>query len=274
MRVYDAKSIKYRDELTEKRHRIFVLKVSFFIGLAVAMFGLILYLLFFSKMLDIRDVSITGLDKASKEEFDAKLKSRLGAKWLGYVEHQKSIIFFNSDNFRAEVLADFPEIKNISVDKKPPHALNIDVTEREIAGIWCFIGGCKYFDKEGNVWGEAAQSSGFLILSVDDQRWRDAQQVDLDLLTNIMLVTSRLKEAGMLVNKFIIPDDFIGDFKVMISSGYELLFSVDSDISGQLEVLEIFLAEKTGSGTLKEEYLTPFKPQYIDLRISGRVYYK
>lgn len=277
MRVYDAKNIKYRDGLAERRRRVFVLKMSFFIGLASAIFGLVLYLLFFSKLLDIRDISITGLDKASKEEFNAKLKSRLGAKWLGHIEHQKNIIFFNSDNFRAEVLANFPEIKNISVGKKPPHALNIDVTERETAGIWCFVDGstnlttsCKYFDKEGNVWGEAARSSGFLVLNIDDLRKDTQSTIERNLLESIMFISARLKEDNIFINKFTIPEDFFGDFNALTSYGYELLFSTDSNIKDQLEVLKIFLAEKQK----ESPPAGGFKPQYIDLRIKGRVYYQ
>jgi len=71
---------------------------------------------------------------------------------------------------------------------------------------------------------------------------------------------------NIFINKFTIPDKFISDFSAFTSNGYELLFSTDSDVNKQLEVLEIFLAEK------KDD--PDFKPQYIDLRINGRVYYK
>lgn len=281
MRVYDTKNIKFKDGLAEKRHRVFVLKTLFFIGLSVAIIGFILYLLFFSGFLEIRDVSISGLDKVSKEKFDSGLNERLNSKWLGLLERQRNVIFFDSDAFKAEVLAAFPEIKEISVNKEPPHALNIDATERTTAGIWCFTlsevegfaSGCKYFDKDGVLWGEAAKSSGFLILVIEDMR-QDTQemvrqgspQVDRELWADIMLISGQLKEMGIFINKFTLPDNFIGDFNVLTSGGYELLFNIDSDISKQLEVLEIFLAEK------KDD--PDFKPQYIDLRINGRIYYK
>lgn len=280
MRVYDAKNIKYRDNLTEKRRRVRVLKILFFAGLVIAIIGFILYLLFFSGFLEIKEVSIEGLDKVSSDEFNGKLNKRLNSKWLGLFEYQRNVIFFGSDNFKVEMLAVFPEMKDISVSKKPLHALNITVTERETAGVWCFVNGsaepttsCKYFDKEGFAWGEAARSSGFLILEVDDLRQgiqetirQDSPQVDRELLDSIILISESMKEKGIFINKFTIQDNFIGDFNAFTSSGYELLFSVDSDVRSQLDTLDIFLAEK------KDD--PDFKPQYIDLRISRRVYYK
>ena len=275
MQVYDAKNLKRYDKLAEKRRRVFILKTLFLSGLTIASAGLILYLLFFSGYLDIKDIAVNGLDKVSSDKFNDELNGRLNSKWLGLIGVQRNVVFFDSDDFKIKTLTVFPEIKDISVKKDLPNGLSIDVTERETAGIWCFTDGCRYFDKEGNTWGEAAKSSGFLILVVDDLRQgpptqtmvqQGSPQVNRDLLSSMMFVLERLKEIGVLINKFTIPGEFIGDFSAFTSDGYELLFSLDSNIQGQLDVLEIFLAQK------REE--SGFNPIYIDLRINGRIYYK
>ena len=265
MRVYDAKNLKFQDKLAEKRRKVWILKILFFVGLSVVIVGFILYLLFFSGLLEIKEVSVNGLDKVDNDKFNDGFNKRLNSKWLGLLEHQKNMFFFDSGAFKAEAFAVFPEIKGIFISKKPPHALDIDVTEREIAGIWCFVDGCKYFDKEGVTWGETTRSSGFLILVVDDLRL-DSQSIDLKLVADMMLIYERLKETNILVSKFTVPDNFIGDFNAHTSRSYKLMFSMDSNIKDQLEVLKIFLAEKQ-----KE---SEFGPQYVDLRINGRVYFK
>jgi len=234
MRPSQINSLKYKDGLAEKRRKVFIFKTSFFIVLAVALVGLISYFLFFSGILEIKDISVNGLDKVSEEEFDERLKNRFDSKWLGHIEHQRNILFFDPDAFRAEILASFPEVKDVSVSKEPPHALNIIVTERATTGIWCFnpsadnrdpakagapFEKCKYFDEEGSAWGEAAKSSGFLILSVDDLR-PNIQNVDKDLLKNLIFVSEHLKEIDIFIDKFIIPEDFFGDFKALTSQGY------------------------------------------------------
>ncbi|MEK7138863.1 MAG: FtsQ-type POTRA domain-containing protein [Patescibacteria group bacterium] len=264
MRVYDAKNIRRYDKLAEKRRRVWFLKILFFIGLAIALTGISFYLLFFSGFLDIKNISINGLDQVGKEEFETKLNARLDSKWLRHVEDQKNLIFFDADDFKAKALAAFPEIKEISIDKNMPHTLNVNVVERKVAGIWCFAS-CKYFDEEGNLWGQAARSAGFLILNVDDLR-RDVDKIDIELLNSIALISSYLKNINISVSNFTIPEDFIGDLRVTTSRRYELLLSAGPDTASQLKTLEILLAQKQND--------PDFKPQYIDLRINGRVYYK
>lgn len=278
MKVYDAKNLKYQDKLAEKRRRVLIFKILFFIGLAIAAIGFLFYLFFFSGLFEIREVSIGGLDKISKDEFMRILDGKTDSKRFGFLEYQKNIIFFNSGVFKAEALAAFPGIKDLSVAKKLPHILDINITEREAAGIWCFLDdgsnpfttNCRYFDKEGNTWGEAAKSSGFLILNVDDNRRLNEKKPDTALLAGMTFILSRLKEINIFVRKFIIPENFIGDFRALTSENYDLIFSADSDIAKQLEVLKIFLAEKRDSSSAA----VGFNPQYIDLRINGRIYYK
>ena len=264
MRVYDAKNIKFKDGLTEKRRKAYILKTLFFVGLIISIAGFALYLLFFSGLLEINLVNISGLNKISGDEFNKVLNERLDSKWLGFLKRQRNLIFFDADSFRVEMLATFPEIKEISVNKEPLHTLNIDVTERTTVGIWCFVDNCKYFDEWGSVWGSAAKSSGSLVIVVEDMR--QEKEMDSDILNDVMLISKQLKEMNIFINKFIIPDKFIGDFNALTSGGYELLFNADSDIKEQLKVLDIFLKEKRGD--------PDFKPQYIDLRINGRIYYK
>ena len=265
MKVYGGKNIKYQDKLAEKRRRVWILKILFFIGLSAAIVAFILYLLFFSGWLEIKGVSISGLDKISNDDFNRKINERLNSKWLGLVGYQRNVLVFDRDAFRAEALAAFPEIKEIFVNKEPPHTLNIDVVERTTAGVWCFASGCKYFDEEGAIWGEAARSSGFLILVIEDMR-QNIRTLDRELLGSIMLISRRLKEDDIFINKFVMPNNFIGDFSAFTSAGYELLFSMDSNIENHIKSLEIFLAEK------KNDF--DFDPQYIDLRINGRIYFK
>ena len=230
---------------------------------AIAIIGFILYLLFFSGILEINRVNVSGLNKIIGDEFNKELNERLDSKWLGLLKRQRNLVFFDADSFRAEMLVAFPEIKEISVNKEPLHILNIDVIERTTVGIWCSTG-CKYFDEEGSVWGSATKSSGSLVIVVEDMR--QEKEMDSDILNDVMLISKQLKEMNIFINKFIIPDKFIGDFNALTSGGYELLFNADSDIKEQLKVLEIFLKEKRGD--------PDFKPQYIDLRINGRIYYK
>ena len=56
----------------------------------------------------------------------------------------------------------------------------------------------------------------------------------------------------------------------MLGLPYYIIFSTDSDIKNQLDVLKIFLNDKTNNSAP----VGGFHPQYIDLRIENKIYYK
>ena len=63
-----------------------------------------------------------------------------------------------------------------------------------------------------------------------------------------------------------IPENSFDEFRVYTDRGFYLIFSLDSNIKNQTDVLRIFLDEKSKDPN--------FNPQYLDLRIDGRIYYK
>ncbi len=45
-----------------------------------------------------------------------------------------------------------------------------------------------------------------------------------------------------------------------------MLFTRDISVAEQLDILEIFLSEQRANG--------PFEPEYIDVRVSGKAYFR
>ena len=133
-------------------------------------------------------------------------------------------------------------------------------SERKPAGIWCFKDSCSYFDGDKILWGQPARSSGFIFLTVEDER--GGHEIDDGFFKPIMEVAKSM--AGEIKN-IIIPADSFNEFRVY-TSDYNIIFTTDSDIQNQLDILKILIKEKGKDAG--------FHPQYIDLRIEGRVYYK
>ena len=71
---------------------------------------------------------------------------------------------------------------------------------------------------------------------------------------------------GIKTRSVTIPENSVDEFRVAAAGGYDILFSLDSDYKNQLSVLRIFLDQKGKDPA--------FDPQYLDLRIDGRVYFK
>lgn len=266
MKVYDVKRHRSYDKLASKRRRIFIFKTIFFSCLVFSVIGLLAYLLFFTSFLVIGETRVAGFNKVSEDEFYGRLNAWLDRKKFGLLETQKNILFFDGDGFRAEIMSAYPELKELVVSKDlNPNKITFQATERETAGVWCFVSGCKYFDDQGVTWGNAAPSSGSLVLNIHDNR-PESESINPELLAEISKLYKELNAIGVLIQSFTIPQDFYTDFSAQSAAGYDLIFSFDSDLAGQVEVLDIFLKEKGKDPA--------FSPDYLDLRINGRVYVK
>ncbi len=269
MHPSNIKKLNYRDEVASRHRRFFVLKVvAFVLGTIVVIAGLT-YLLFFSRLFDVREVGFNGLDTVSSDELREKIDENLNQKIFSYLPRRNNIFFVNTGNFEKEFASTYPVLKSVDVQKKLLHSLVLNFLERKPAGIWCFNtldAGCSYFDNDKVLWGQPAKSSGFIFLTVDDQREKAEREIDDDFFKPIMKVAGDMPGE---IKSIVIPADSFNEFRVYVAD-YYIIFATDSAIQNQLDVLKIFLNEKTKDAPPVGD----FRPQYIDLRIDGRVYYK
>lgn len=276
MRPANIKTIQNRNGLGRRTGRPFLLKLIFLGVSVVSLSALIIYFLFFSGLLEIRSIAISQKDSSVTDTIDkdrilSKINSVLESKKYGYVKTQKNILFFNASEAEKELLADLLFINQIKINKKLPHDLNISFSLKNIEGIWCFQNdNCRYFDANGVYWGEAVKSSGFLLLTINDLRSNnniaDKGTVDIEFMESIEKVSEYFKILNLKIKGVTIPKETLGEFKVSTDKDYDVIFDNGTDIAGQLEILKILLNERGKDPN--------FKPQYIDLKIDGRIYLK
>ncbi len=230
------------------------------------------YALFFAPWFQINSIAFQGVSSQHQTEVRATIDQTLEHKTLG-LPLGRNIVWLKSGALKADLAAQFPFLKEVSVEKDYFHTLQVVGTEREAEGVWCFDANtstphCQYFDQSGVLWGQAIQSSGALFLNIDDLRVASgsASVVDQGFLKGIQTVVEGLKAQDVKFKKIMIPADSFTEFDVVVSEGYPLQFSLDSDLPGQLKVYQIFKGQKLASGEIR--------PQYLDLRFDGRVYYK
>ena len=262
MRPVNVKKLNYKDEVVRRHRRFFILKIIVVLVGIVAILVGVVYFLFFSSLFDVREVSFNGLDTVSSDEFRGKINEQLDQKVFKYLSHRNNIFFVKTHNLEIEFASTYPIFKSVNVQRKLLHGLVLDFLERKPIGIWCFISSCSYFDNEKVLWGQTAKSSGFIFLTVEDDRQTSNKQIDDEFFNPIMEVAKSM--AGEIKN-IMIPLNSFNEFRVY-TANYYLIFTTDSDIQNQLDVLKIFMKEKAKDPN--------FNPQYIDLRIDGRVYYK
>ncbi len=253
-----------RFQTTSKRKTSLPWKVLGKIMLGISVVGGLGYLFVFSPVFAIRDIHIQDFERLNPDDIKAQLQSMVEMRQWG-MQPYRDILLFNGVHAEQELARQFPSLKEIRVQKKYFHALDVSGIERMPIGIWCRSDGCKYFDEEGATWGKAIPSSGALLTVVQDNR-QDAPEIDSEFFESFQLVTRRLPELGIALKYIEIPSDVLNEFRIHTGAGYYIAFALDSNVARQLEVLRIFLENKKGDPSFHPE-------KYIDLRIDGRVYY-
>ncbi len=269
MRPVSIKNFHYRDTLAQERRRHFVFKLTISLVILLVIAGGSVYLLFFSKVFDIRDIVIDGLKTVDSNYVMAEVRRVLESKKFKYLQLQKDILFFDAEALKARLLSEFAILNDIKIEKKFRHGLVLNFSERTAMGIWCFgEGHCGYFDDSGVLWGDALRSSGFLLLTINDLRKQAGEEKTLDkkFFDGIKKAVEKLKDNNIVVKDATIPENSVEDFNLVTNGGYNLIFNLGTDIGSQVEVLKIFLNDKSKDPN--------FMPKYIDLKIDGRVYYK
>ncbi|MBP9822141.1 MAG: hypothetical protein KBC81_01700 [Candidatus Pacebacteria bacterium] len=274
MRPTDVKTFRHKDKLASKRrHRFQIKTISIVVGAVIVIAGMV-YALFYAPWFQIDVVNYQGLSDSNKDEIQRVVDDALGHRLLG-LPISRDVFFFGASSLAANLSSQFSFLDGVRVEKDYLHTINIIGNERKAEGVWCFdstssVPDCKYYDRDGITFGQAIQSSGVLLLNVDDMRIKTASTslslVDSKFLKTIQEVVPALNGQNVLVKKITIPVDTYTEFDVLVGDGYVVKFSLDSDIPGQIDVFRIFRAQKMVDGSLK--------PQYVDLRFDGRVYFK
>jgi 5-carboxymethyl-2-hydroxymuconate isomerase len=250
---------KYKYKKRKSKKILFIIFLFVLLG--------IVYLLLFSPVFEVKEISIFGNQKISSDE----IKNNLICK---------NIILVTSKNIKNQLSEKFPEILESKISKNfLKRKLTINITEREEIGIICSgdpafakasVGTCFYFDNDGIVFKNAPTTSGSLITIIQDysnRKYAIGDKISEKSFIDIILEISEnlFAEIGLKVSNFNIDSYPIEELKATTNEGWYVLFSLKRDIKSQLLALKVALNEKIQSRT---------SLQYIDLRIENRIYYK
>ena len=143
----------------------------------------------------------------------------------------------------------------------------IKIQERERLGIWCVEGeNCYWLDNNGIVFEEAPATEGSLILKVYDLQKADLRLgfsvIEDRFINNLNSILKNLDQLNAAIRK-ITFDRKLQEVKVETYGGPDILFSIRFDPVPSIEAFQKL-----------SETLDPRKIDYVDLRVSNRVYYK
>lgn len=117
-------------------------------GLLLALIFLIFYFVFFSNFFAIEKIDIKGNQAISRENIEETIKSKSFTSVLG-IFSENNFFLLNKEKTRESLLEKFPEIETITVEKKFPDVLEVEITEKNPLILWCRMENCYYLDSEG-----------------------------------------------------------------------------------------------------------------------------
>lgn len=270
MRISSVKGSQYIDRLAKNRRRSFMLRIGLVSVGLVLCFVAMFYVVVFSGWFDVNYFQIIGAKNINPDTIKENLNTYRDYKLLNFIPVGRSIFFFDINKAKDNLLQELDLLKEISIKKNYNHALLVTIVERDALGIWCFenyVGDrkCKYFDEDMRVWGDVDKTTGFVLLTVEDYKTVDKQEIDIDYFNGIKLILASF-EGRIPIKTIVIPSLSLKDFIVYTDKPYYLQFSLESGLDEQIAALMIFLDNQKND--------TGFAPQYLDLRVVGRVYYK
>ncbi len=270
--IFEMSTHKYQDQFRIKKRKQRVFKLSVFAGGIFLVLAGFIYVLFFADFFDVRLVAVIGSDNLPKTEISDKINTWLDERIWG-IKRRDNYLVFPVEKLSGLLTNQFLKIKSVNISKKSNHDFEVNVSEHQPDGIWCFAKNskCFYYNTEGVAYEEVPDSEGFIFTKVVDSKNDNIQigaKVALDLwLRDIKLAHDLLKKGELNPIEVTIPENSINEFDIKVSQGWLIYFSTLTDISGQINALFSFLKNK-----LVADKQIDF--QYIDLRIEDRIYYK
>ncbi len=209
---------------------------------------------------NVQDVSVTATQK------DAKVKENI-QRLLDDSARQSNLLTLQPDALAMELMAIDPELKDVTVSRRWPDGLAVSVTQKEPALGWS-TGNQRYLlDRDGTIIGEFPDGSKLpIIIDGSNLPVKTGQQVvTARFITFSKAVAAGLPGVGLAVREVRVQDTTF-DLYVVVNKPYRLLFDTSRPAEDQLKDLKTVLASLTAQKKVPTDY--------IDLRISGKAYYK
>ena len=252
-----------RKKQRRRRRIIFWSLTGFFVLILVGIF----YLIFFSKVIQVKAITIQGNRVATSDELKQLIIKKLderGAlvRWLG----SGNILYWI--NVHTITDTGIPAAGALTIHTSLIHrTVSVAIQERVFNGVWC-SDTCVGFDPNGIAFFLAPQVYGSLLLKVQDENTSTLSLGnpvfnDKEALKNIFETIGDVKASNIAIDTVSIKDISLREWEIQNTYGTVFKFSLDFVPDDLINVFKT-LREKT-----KFENLS-----YVDFRVKNRVYYK
>lgn len=258
--------------LNRRRARKF--RLIFFCGFLALLFGGSFWGIFYSPVFLISRVDVRTGDTIDPNEVRAFSEHWISGKKYA-IFWKRHLFFYEPDGLASALSKEFMRIGELEI--RPSVAermLRIQIRERTPFGFWCMESedGCFIFDEQGVLFEEITRPEGNIGIVVKDAVGPSRELGGRVMEPAWVLFLKELKAAlqpEIWIKEYVIEaETFSAKFlRVKTAEGWDLFVNFDSD------------SPKLIANTAKEVLAKEVKGnrprlEYLDLRVSGRAYYK
>ncbi len=223
------------------------------------------FILFYSGW-QISNIIISGNQKVQKDNIESLVLADISHKFLGIL-NSRSIFLADAGKISKEIAGKFPEIAVADVSRQFMQGLEVKITEKVPAGIFCQQDeSCFYFDKTGSLFENAnGENSGFVIVESPASNAEIGQTVLEQNVVDLVVETQKdLQDKFQIGLKTAVVASQIR-LNTTTTEGWQIYFdlSENSNANDQLVKLNSLLTGEITQNQRKSLY-------YIDLRPKDR----
>jgi cell division septal protein FtsQ len=238
--------------------------------------GVVIYLLFFSGYLAVVDIRVNGQENIGADEIKKEITGQLEGKY-GEIVSKNNLLLVKPGAWENILKEKFKKIEQVEIKRKFPSGLDVNISERKLALIFCVKEKCFILDDRGEVFEEIGresaefQNSDLPVLrdTSDREIVFNEKAIDPSRISFINNIKNKLKnelDIG-LERELNTPNRISGDIRAVTSEGWNIFFGADVEAQKEVDMLKAVLGEKIPRETRGNL-------EYIDLRVENKVFYK
>jgi len=228
-----------------------------------------LYGLTWLPVFQIQNIELLGLNRTVQSDLLETTNSQLSEiSWPLW--SSKSIFLFDRGGLETKLLENHTFIQSISIQRKLPNTIVLQVVERFPSFRICDTDSCYLLANDGNILDDEAETNLIRIQTTKEltQGQELYSERIMQWLTNLVNLYANGLELGVdFIDIVLEGESGILEVALITPQGYPIRLDFETDIYSQAKVLDAVISQ---DNLLAQKD----KLEYIDLRVSNRVYYR
>lgn len=247
-----------------------------YIFLWVSFTGLVIFVLFFSSLLRLKQKDIAPTEHVSRDDVAAVIDSVLSGNSFGIIPNDTMpVAFVRKHTVERKLLEKFPVFRSVTVSFLFPSTIVLKIEERNTVLVLCSGGPCFFVDEKGIAFDVAPapyDQDVTGMLTVVDTSAKPVSQKDMlfseDFLQSFPTLQQKLRDELDLEIFSVAetPSRFSDELWLRSTDGWELRMSAAVPLEKSIRALRLLFAKTLPENNRKNL-------DYIDLRTENRIFY-